>query len=101
MICVMRSRTGFRVILNDNNGLVTVGNRRNGAVVQIEMGDINDVGIQRFCREGKPMVLTCDLNMPRGATGVIQTAMAIGQLERFAAKGQAKDLMPQTDPEQR
>ena len=56
------------MILNANNGLVTVGNRRNGAVVQIEVGDINGVGIQRFCREGKPMVLTGDLNLPCGAS---------------------------------
>ena len=101
MIRIMGARTGFRVVLHPENGLLTVGNRRHGAVVQIEMGDVDDALVQGVGGQGKTMVLTGDLNLACGASGVIQTTMAIGELEGFATEGQTKNLMPQTDPEQR
>ena len=101
MIRIMGARTGFRVVLHPENGLLTVGNRRHGAVIQIEMGDVNQVLIQRISGQGKTMVLTGDLNLACGATGVIQTTMALGELEVLATEGQTKNLMTQTDPEQR
>ena len=78
--------TGFRVVLHSENGLAAMGNRRHGAVVQVEVGDVDRGWIQRVGGEGKTVVLTGDLNLPSGAAGVIQTAVAIGQLERLAAK---------------
>ena len=100
MIRIMGAWTGFRVVLHPKDGLVPVGNRRHGAVIQIEMGDVNQVLIQRISGQGKTMVLTGDLNLACGATGVIQTTMAVGEFEGLAAEGQAKNLMPQTDPKQ-
>ena len=100
MIRIMGAWTGFRVVLNPKDRLVPVGNRRHGPVIQIEMGDVNRVLIQRISGQGKTMVLTGDLNLACGAAGVIQTTMAIGEFEGLAAESQAKNLMPQTDPKQ-
>ena len=101
MVSVMGTRAGLRVVLDPEHRLMAMGHGRHGSVIEIEVGDLNSVCIQRIGREGKTVVLTCDLNLTRGATGMVQTSMAIGQLERLATEGQAKNLMTQTDPEQR
>ena len=41
MVCVMGTRTGFRVVLNAEDRLLTVGHRRNRAVVEIQVSDLN------------------------------------------------------------
>ena len=93
MIRIMGARTGFRVVLNPENGLLTVGNRRHSAVVQIEMGDVYDALVQGVSGESKTVVLTGDLNLACGPTGVIQATMAIGELEGLSSEGQTKNLM--------
>ena len=41
MIRIMGSRTGFWVVLNTEDRLMTMGNRRNCAVVEIQMSDLH------------------------------------------------------------
>ena len=41
MIRVVGTRTGFWVVLNAEDRLVTMGHRRNRAVVEIQMGDLH------------------------------------------------------------
>ena len=41
MVCIVRTRTGFRVVLNAEDRLLTVGHRRNCAVVEIQVSDLN------------------------------------------------------------
>ena len=37
----MGTGAGFRVVLNTEDRLLTMGHRRDGAIVEIQMGDLN------------------------------------------------------------
>ena len=45
------------------------------------------------------MVLAGDLHLTRGAAGMVESAMAVAELERFATDGQAENLMTETNSE--
>ena len=101
MIGVVGTWTCFWVVLNPENRLLTVSKRRNGAVVQVQMRDLDASLGQRPCIQCKAVVLTGDLPLTGRPTGMVQTAMAIGEFERAAPESQAKDLMPKADSKKR
>ena len=101
MIRVVRSRTGFRVVLHAEHRLMAVGHRRHRAVVEVQMGDVHLVLGKACGVERKPMVLAGDLHLASGAAGMVESAMAVTKLERFTTEGQTEDLMAEANPEQR
>ena len=100
MIGIMRSRTGFRVILHSKNRQVAMVKGCNGAVVEVEMGDLHRVGGKCAGIKGKTVVLTGDLNLPNRAARMIETPMAVGKLEGASPHGQTQNLMSEADAEQ-
>ena len=62
MIGVMRTRRGFRVILNAKNRLITKFKTGHRAVVEVVMGDINPLRVKGVGIQGKTVVLACDFN---------------------------------------
>ena len=90
----MGTWTCFGVVLNTEDWLLTVGDGRNGSIVEIEMGDLDLIRSQGIRIQSKPMVLTRDLHLTGGPAGMVQAAMAIGELERGAPHRQTKNLVP-------
>ncbi len=101
MIGIMGPWTGFWVVLNPKDGLVAMCDSRNRSVIEVEVRDLDGLSSQRIGIQCEAMVLTGDLHLARGAAGVIEAAMAIGELERLPPHGKTEDLVSKADPEQR
>ena len=101
VIGVMGAGARFRVVLNAEHGESPVLKSRNGAVVEIEMSDFDRFRIQGIGIQGKTMVLTGDLHLTCGSTGVVQTAMAIGELEGPSPQCQTENLVAEAYAEER
>ena len=71
MVGVVGARTCFWVVLHPKHRLAAVGHRRNGAVVEIEVGDLHGIRGQRRRIEGETVVLAGDFHLTGGAAGVI------------------------------
>ena len=99
MIGIVGSRTRLRVILHTKQRLLPMGHRCNGAVVEIEVGHFDAVSREAGRIQGKTMVLTGDLNLASRAARMVETAMAIAELESGAPHGQSKNLMAEADAE--
>ena len=97
MVCIVGPRACFWVVLNAKDGFLTVGDGRDGSIVEIEMGDIDLIRRKGIRIESEPVILAGDLHLTRGPAGMVQTAMAIGELEGGTPQGQTKDLVPQAD----
>ena len=99
VISIMRARTGLRVVLHAKYGLVAVRQCGHGAVIEIEMRHLHLLGRQGGGVDGESMVLAGDLHHTWATAGMIQTSVAISELVRTAAHGQAKNLMTEADAE--
>ena len=100
MVGIVGSRARLRVVLHTEHRLLSVSESCHRAVIEIQMRDIDARPGQRISVQSKTMVLACDLHLACRSTGMVESAMAIGQLERAAPQGQAKNLMPQANSEQ-
>ena len=87
----------FRVVLDTEDGSVAMRESRHGAVIQIQMGNRDAAAVQGRRIKGKSMVLAGDLHLAMRAAGMIESSMAVGELEGAAAEGQTEDLMAQTN----
>ena len=97
MVSIVGARAGFRVVLNTKDRLAAMGHRSHRAVVEIEMRDLDGV-FRQACRiQGETMVLAGDFHLTGGAARVVQTSMAVTQLEGGSPHGQTKDLMAEAD----
>ena len=97
MVCVVGTRTGFWVVLNAKDWFLTMGDSRNSSIVEIQMGDINLIGLQGLRIQSEPMILARDLHLTGGTARMVQASVAIGELEG----GSPQNLMPQADAKQR
>ena len=88
----MRAWARFRVVLNPKDGLLTVSKSSDCAVVQIQMRDVDASRGQGISIQRKTMVLTRDLHLTSRSTGMIESAMAVGQFEGAAPKSEAENL---------
>ena len=101
MGCVVRTRTGFWVVLNTKDWFLTMGDSRDSSIVEIQMGDINLIGLQGLRIQSEPMILARDLHLTGGTARMVQASVAIGELEGGSPQGQTQNLMPQADAKQR
>lgn len=98
----MRAGSGFGVVLNAHNGLQTMTQAFDGAVIEINMGNL-DTGWQGVGVNGKTVVLRGDTH-PTGREifdRLIPSPVAEFEFEGLASQSGTKQLMPQADPEDR
>ena len=98
----MRAGSSLGVILHGKDGIGGRANAFHGPVVEIDMGDLH-VGGEGFPISGKAVVLRGDGN-PSAAEildWLVSTAMPEFQFEGLPAKGVGKDLMAETNAEDR
>ena len=97
MVGVVGAGAGFRVVLHAEQGLAAVGQGGHGAVIEVVVGHLHQLGRQGGPIEGKAVVLAGDLDQARAATGVVKAPVAVAELVGLAAQGQAQDLVAQAD----
>lgn len=74
VVGVMGARTRFRVILNRKQRQGFVPQACDGAIVEVEVGDL-DLGLKRVGADREAMVLAGDFDVLFSATGLIEPAM--------------------------
>ena len=74
MVGIMRAWAGLRVVLHPEHRLLTMGHRRHGSIIEIEVGHLDAVRWKTLCIQGKTMILTGDLHLPGGAAGMVEAA---------------------------
>ncbi len=91
------------MILNREEGQVTVTEALVGTVVQISVSDFKTLWIKCRRVNCKAVVLRCDLNVigQEILDGMITPAMTELEFECFPAEGQGKQLVSETNPEDR
>jgi hypothetical protein len=103
---VVRPRRGLGVVLHGEEGKLTMPNPLDGAVVQVEMSDL-ECGSSRYPERvsnyREAMVLGRDEHLAgtQIAHRMIPPAVAIGHLGRRAAIGEPHELVPESDSERR
>ena len=103
---VVRSGRGLRVVLHGEERQLAMAHPFDGAVVQIEVGDLERGRARhpvRIANYREAMVLGGDEHLTGAqiAHRMIAAAVAVGQLGRRSAEGEPDQLMPEADAERR
>ena len=100
---VVRAGAGLRVILHAEQGQIAMTKTFQGRVVQVHVRQL-DFGLrQGIGIDGKIMIVRCDLNLTRVQllNRMIPAMVAEFQLEGFPTQGNAGELVPQANSEDR
>ena len=97
VIRVMGARAGFWVVLHAEHGLVVEGEGGHRLVVEVLVRHPDPMAGQGGRVDGEAVVLAGDLHLPWRPAGMVEAAMAVGQLESASSKGKPKNLMTQAD----
>ena len=103
---VVRSRRCLGMILHGEERKLAVPNTLDGAVVEVQVRDLEVAGPGDFVsisNHRKAMVLRRDEHMIRAKVTdrMIAAAVPVRELRRFSAIPEADELMPEADPERR
>ena len=71
MVCIVGPRACLWVVLNAKDGFLTVGDGRDGSIVEIEMGDIDLIRRKGIRIESEPVILAGDLHLTRGPAWMV------------------------------
>src|SRR5689334_7750541 len=90
------------MVLHREHRLAGVAEAFNGAVVQVQMRNLDPRG-QGIRVDGEPMILGCNLNLAGFELlhRMVRTAVAELQFERLAADRKPENLVAETDAEGR
>jgi hypothetical protein len=95
---VVRAGGGLRVILNAQHRGLSVAHAFDGAIIEVDVGDLNIARKARWI-DRKTVILAGDghLAVAQVFDGLVAAAMAELELEGLASVGMSEDLMSQTD----
>ena len=101
---IVGSRGGFGVILHGKQGELAVAHALDGAIVQVQMGDLERLGTRDrpgVSNHREAMILRGDQDLAGAQIThrVIAPPVAVRELRGRAAEGEADELMTQTDSE--
>ena len=101
--CIVRSGTGFRVILNRKDRHVFMPKSLKCAVVEVDVGRFTACLFETFGFHRKAVVLAGDFHLSgvQVLHRLIAATVAEFELERIGTQRQAKQLMAQADAEYR
>ncbi len=99
---IMRPRRRLRMMLHREDRQVAVADPFHGLVIQVFMPQTGGIA-QRIQINGKTVILGGNLHLAGGHihNRQVGTMVAEGELDGLAAQGQSKQLVPQTDAEDR
>src|SRR5687767_7546819 len=102
----MGARRRLRVVLNGKNRVFPVPDALHSPVVEVKMGDLKRLRTGHSTRlpfHGKTVILRRDKYLSRIeiAYRMVPAAMSVREFRRLATQGQAEELMPEADPEDR
>lgn len=98
----MRSRARFRMKLYREDGEASVPYPLQGVIVQVGVRDLDVVCVERIGINTESVVLDGDVDLSCGQIHdwVIRPVVTELHLECLSSKGQAEDLLSQTDTEE-
>jgi hypothetical protein len=103
VVRVVRPRRGFGVVLHAEERQRFVAQAFKRLVVQVNVGQLNFVGIDRVGIDGEVVVVGRDLDLAGGVVldRVVAAVVAEFELVGLAAEGQTRELVTEADSENR
>ena len=100
---IVGSGRGLGVVLDRKDWQGLMSHPFAGLVIEIDLGQLHFLGIERHRVDTKPMILRRDRNLSCSEVldGLVGPQVTEFQLECPAPIGQSQELVPQTDPEDR
>jgi hypothetical protein len=101
VVGVVRSRRGFGVILDTEEGQLFVAHAFVSVVIEIEVGDFDVAGGERFGIDAEAVILRGDFDflVEQVLNGMIGAVVAEFQFKGLAAERQSTELMAEADAE--
>ena len=90
------------MVLDGKNRVFPVLDPFDRPIIEVKVGDLERLGtghVARFTPDGKSVILGCDkyLSCRKIAHWMVAAAMAVRQLDRFAAQREAEQLVAEAD----